>query len=53
MILLTKLYPFLFFLVCTTHLRRRLVNMKLLIFHIDLGALIVFVDAASPCRINN
>ena len=48
-----RLYPFLFFLVRITHLWRKYVNMKSLIFLIDLGALIVFEDAASLCRISN
>ena len=52
-ILLMKLYPYLFFLVRITHLWRRYVSMKLLIFPIDLGVLIVFVDAASLCRTSN
>ena len=53
MILPMKLYPFLFFLVHITHLWRRFVNMKSLIFHIDHGALIVFEDAANLCRTNS
>ena len=52
-ILRTKLYPYLFYLVRITHLWRRYVNTKLLIFLIDRGALIVFEDVASLYHINN
>ena len=48
-----ELYPFLFFLVRITHLWRRYVNMKSLIFLIDRGALIVIEDVASLYHINN
>ena len=53
MILQMGLYPFLFCLVRTTHLWRRYVSMKLFIFRIDHGALIVFEDAANLCRTNS
>ena len=52
-ILQMRLYPFLSFLVRITHLWRKSVNMKLPIFHIDLGALIVFEDVANLYHINN